>query len=327
MAVPRDSQIGALAVRKGFASQDEVVTALELQKRFEPSADRPSARVGEILVEMGALTDDMLRVLLEEQAALRERALSESASKELPAAPEAAVGRLAVKSAVGVTVNGQPLEGPRTLAPGDVVRIGNAVLTFDGAAAGPSLVPPAAPPKEEAPGGMLDRARRAVTGVTTRIFKRAKPEDELLPAAPSEGLGAKLTGAAKKTGETVRRLFKGAGKLKPKDRPAAHRRRDELLVEVARAGLRSATSDAPEAKAAREAISALEQAEHRTSMRGSAVTPDEISAQRNAIRASRERVEMTLVRYGWELVEKGPAPPGTEKQVAEIRSIEESLKD
>ena len=50
-----DSQLGALAVRKGFASQDEVVTALELQKRFEPSADRPSARVGEILVEMGEI--------------------------------------------------------------------------------------------------------------------------------------------------------------------------------------------------------------------------------------------------------------------------------
>jgi hypothetical protein len=328
MAGPPDSQLGALAVRKGFASQDEVLTALELQKRFEPSADRPSARVGEILVEMGALTDDMLRVLLEEQTALRERALSESAGTlpTVPADAAAPSGTLTVKSSVAVSVNGKPIDGPCTLAPGDVVRIGNAVVTFDGPGAGPSLVPPAEAPKEAAPAGMLDRARRAVSGITTRVFKRGHAE-EVLPAGPSEGLGAKLSGAAAKTGETVRKLFKAVAKLKPKDRPAAHRKRDELLQAIARAGLKGPSAGSPEAKACVSALSALDQAEHRTSMRGSAVTPDEISAQRNHIRAAKERVEMTLVRFGLELLEKGPVPAGMEKHVAEIRAIEESLKE
>ena len=175
---------------------------------------------------------------------------------------------------------------------------------------------------------MFDRARRAVSGVTTRIFKRGNAEEDVLPEAePSEGIGAKLKGAAQKTGETVRKLFKGSGKLKPKDRPAANRRRDELLQTVARAGLKGPASGTAEAQACLAALSALDQAEHRTSMRGSAVSPNEISAQRNAIRAAKERVEMTLVRFGWELLEKGPAPAGLESQIAELRSIEESLKD
>ena len=61
----REARLGTLAVRKGFASENEVQTALDLQKNLEPAADRPAARVGEILVEMGALTGDMLKVLLE----------------------------------------------------------------------------------------------------------------------------------------------------------------------------------------------------------------------------------------------------------------------
>jgi hypothetical protein len=331
MTAPRDSQLGSLAVRKGFASPDEVQTALELQGRFEPSADRPVARVGEILVEMGALTPDMLRVLLEEQAALRERALSES-SRQTPVPESSAAGRLVVRSPVAVSVNGAPLASPRAIGPGDVLRVGNAVIVFEGSAAGPVLLPPSEAPKEAATPapGVLGRvtgaAKRAVEGVTTRIFKRPKPE-EGPPAPASDGLGAKLMGAAQKTGETFRKLMKEVGKLRPKDRLAANRKRDELLQELGRAGLKDSRRDGPEARAAREALSALQKAEDHTSLRGSATTPSEASAQRNAIRAARERVELTLVRLGWELLQAGAVPAGLEAQAAEIRKIEEALKD
>ena len=59
---------GKLAVRNGFASEDEVDLAFEAQSEDESD---PAHRLGEILVEMGSLTPEQMESLLIEQARCR----------------------------------------------------------------------------------------------------------------------------------------------------------------------------------------------------------------------------------------------------------------
>lgn len=328
---PRRPRLGDLAVRKGFANEDEIQAALDMQSRFEPSADRSTARVGEILVEMGALTEEMLKALLEEQEQLERRAASSETPAAADPAPDPGHGRLLVKSAVSVTINGRPIDGPAALRPGDVLRIGTAVLCFEGTRPGPQLVPAEdAPPAPEEDPGVLVRVSdvakkglRSVHDVTTRLFRRkAEPGDGGPPsAAPSEGLGPKL----KRTGEAVRTLL-ARRKKGPKDRQAAYRRRDELLQEVGRAALRRRV-DLPEAAAVEEAQKFLDQVEHSTSLRGSAVSPAEVSAQRQAIRAARERVDTTLIKLGWKVLESNLEVPDTADALREVRELDATLAE
>ena len=302
-------RIGALAVRRGFASEPEIETALDLQKSLEPSADRPAAPVGQILVEMGALTEEMLAVLLEEQAKLRESGAPE------PEATAAAGGRLVVESSRPVTVNGRPVFSPRALEPGDVVRAGGAVLRYEGAPI--VLVPPAA-----APGSVLGKftgaARKSLESVraaTTRIFPKKETAD---------AIGSTLKGAASKTGETVRRLVKAVTKKRYKSKAEALRRRDELLAEVGRAELRAGVSGS-DAEAARRAQGSLDEGERQSNARGSATSPSEASAVRNAIKAAREQLDLALVRLGWQALREGRAPAGLDAAVQEIRAIDEAF--
>ena len=327
-APSRRPRLGDLALRKGFANEDEIQAALDLQSRFEPSADRPSARVGEILVEMGALTDEMLQALLEEQEQLERRGTPEPAHADVgTSAPDAGQGFLRVKSAVSVTINGRPVDGPAALRPGDVVRIGTAVLRFEGTRPGPQLVPADdAPPAPEEDPGVLGRVSdvakkglRSVHDVTTRLFRRKAEPGDGGPATPTEGLGPKL----KRTGAAVRSLL-ARKKKGPKDRQAAYRRRDELLQQLGRAALRRGV-DLPEAAAAVEAQRVLDQAEHSSSLRGSAVSPAEVSAQRQAIRAARERVDTALIKLGWKVREAKLEVPGTADALREIQELDEAL--
>jgi hypothetical protein len=326
-----EERLGALAVRKGFASENEVETALDLQRSLEPSADRPAAKVGEILVEMGALTADMLKVLLEEQEALRRRAGDEAPTQtDLPAVAEL---RLIVRSAVPLSVNGAPVLTTTAVKGGDILKIGTAILQVEGALTiVPSSEAPPEPPPRPAPragakavaSSVLDK----VTGLGTRFFKKKDASGTDLPAPAGPGLGAKLIGAAAATGATVKKLIKEAAKKKwAKDRLAANRRRDELLVEIARAAMRMGKIDGPELESARAALKTLDQAEHSTSLRGSAATMEEASQQRQAIKAARDRVEHALVKLGYLVLQKGPEPPGTAAQIREVREIDDALAE
>lgn len=317
MPSERKPKLGALAVRKGFASENEVETALDLQKNLEPSADRPAAKVGEILVEMGALTGDMLQVLLEEQVEAAGRAPEEP---EAPSTPDA---RLIVRSAVPLSVNGKPVTATTALKKGDILKIGNAVIQVD---ASLTIVPASdAPPEAVAPpkpAGMFGK----VADLGSRFFKKKEPSGTEMPAPAGPGFGEKLRNAAARTGATVKRMLKDAAKKKwAKDRLGSGRRRDELLIDVARAAIRIGKVEGPELEAAKAALRTLDQAEHTTSLRGSATSPDEASRHRTSIKAARDNVELALAKLGYLVLQKGPEPPGMAAKLAEIREIDEAL--
>lgn len=326
----REARLGALAVRKGFASENEVETALELQKNLEPSADRPATKVGEILVEMGALTGDMLKVLLEEQEIVRKRAAEDVAAEpEAPSTPDA---RLLVRSAVPLSVNGKPVDGPTEIRKGDILKIGNAVLQVE---ASLTIVPAADAPEEEvepppraAPAATAKSVFDKALDFGTRLFKKKESSGTDLPAPAGPGLGQKLKGAAAAAGGTVKKLLKDVGKKRwAKDRIGANRRRDELLQEIARAAMRTGKLEGPELDSARDALKALDQTEHTTGLRGSATTSEEASKQRQAIKAARDRVELALVKLGYLVLEKGPELPLMASKIREVREIDEALAE
>lgn len=327
--VEREARLGALAVRKGFASENEVQTALELQKNLEPSADRPAAKVGEILVEMGALTGDMLKVLLEEQELARKRALEESAT-DVAAAPDVPENRLIVRSAVPLSLNGKPVTETTVIKKGDILKIGNAILQVEAelsivpASDAPpetDVLPPRAPPAATAK-SVFDK----VADFGTRLFKKKEASGTDLPAPAGPGVGEKLKGAAAATGAAVKKLLKDVGKKRwTKDKVGANRRRDELLCEIARAAMRTGKVEGAELEAARSAMKALDQAEHTTSLRGSATTPEEQSRIRTSIKAARDRVDLTLVKLGYHVLKNGPELPALAAKIREVREIEEAL--
>ncbi|HEX7897071.1 MAG TPA: hypothetical protein VF950_04895, partial [Planctomycetota bacterium] len=127
-------------------------------------------------------------------------------------------------------------------------------------------------------------------------------------------------------GATVKKLLKDVGKKRwAKDRIGANRRRDELLVEIARAAMRTGKIEGPELEAARSALRHLDQAEHITGLRGSATSPDEASKHRQAIKAAKDLVEHALVKLGYFVLKKGVLPPGVIDKVREVHEIDEAL--
>jgi hypothetical protein len=322
----REARLGTLAVRKGFASENEVQTALDLQKNLEPAADRPGARVGEILVEMGALTGDMLKVLLEEQELVRRRAAEEKAEE---AGTSTAEARLIIRSAVPLSVNGKPVTSTAALKRGDILKIGNAVIQVDAALkVVPASDAPPEPPPPKAPEPETKSVFDKVAKIGTRFFKRKESSGTDLPDPAGPGLGQKLKGAAAATGATVKKLWKDVGKKKwAKDRLGANRRRDELLADIARAAMRTGKVEGPELESARAALKRLDEAEHITGLRGSATSPDEASKQRQAIKAAKDGVEHALVKLGYFVLKHGVLPPGVIEKVREVHDIDEALAD
>lgn len=311
MARGPGQRLGDLAVRRGFASEPEIETALDLQKNLEPSADRPSAPVGQILVEMGALTEEMLAVLLEEQAKLPEGAEAQGET------PPAAAARLTIESPRPVTVNGRPVFSPRGLEPGDEVRLGDAVLRYEGP---PITLVPSTAPAAGVLGKVTGAARKSLESVRS-ITTRMLPKKET-----AEAIGSTLKGAASKTGDTVRKLFKTVTKKRYKSKADAVRRRDELLARVGRAEI-AAGAPGPDAEAARRAQKTLDESEHQSSARGSATTAADAAAVRTAIRAAREQLDLALVRLGWQALREGRSPAGLDDVVKEIREIDEAFAE
>ncbi len=91
-----DKRLGQLAVRNGFATEDDVRAALDEQKRAYGTSKALPLRLGEILVEMGTLSEQQLRALLSAQARLAGTARPMLASKE-----EAATGWLVQEAGDG----------------------------------------------------------------------------------------------------------------------------------------------------------------------------------------------------------------------------------
>lgn len=140
-----DLSFGALAVKNGFASTSEIELALEAQK--DPESPTPP-KLGEILAEMGALTDDQIKTVLEAQARLKAASAPEVISFE-----EIQQAALVQESGPALLVNEEPLTGPRTLKTGDRLKAGELLLRFSGESI--EIVPrketPAEKPAEAAP--------------------------------------------------------------------------------------------------------------------------------------------------------------------------------
>ena len=101
---------GVLAVRKGLVTESEVDVALEAQR----DDGGPKHRIGEILVDMGTLTPDSVKRVLEDQDA------------------GSPTSRLRQQSGPSIRVNGDLVAGSRTLKAGDRVDVGAAVFAVEG---------------------------------------------------------------------------------------------------------------------------------------------------------------------------------------------------
>src|SRR5262245_13367602 len=100
---------GALVVQNGYASSSEVELALEAQKEGPAFENDAPHKLGEILAEMGTLTPTQIQSVLDAQAQLRQVQFV-----EIP------VSAFVQESGPAITVNDQPLTGPRTLKSGDL---------------------------------------------------------------------------------------------------------------------------------------------------------------------------------------------------------------
>lgn len=129
-----DLYFGAIAIKNGFASNSEIELALEAQK--DPESSSPP-RLGEILAEMGTLTDDQIRTVLEAQAKLREAEDAIAARIDKAGAPdvkfeEIQPAALIQESGPELRVNDELLASPRTLKEGDRLKAGDLLFRFSG---------------------------------------------------------------------------------------------------------------------------------------------------------------------------------------------------
>ncbi|RPH47783.1 MAG: hypothetical protein EHM91_05300, partial [Planctomycetota bacterium] len=112
---------GAVAVQNGFVSSSEVELALEAQKEGPAFENDAPHKLGEILAEMGTLTASQIQAVLDAQARLRQVQFV-----EIPAAA------FVQEAGPAISVNDQPLTGPRTLKSGDLLQSGDLKLRFTG---------------------------------------------------------------------------------------------------------------------------------------------------------------------------------------------------
>ncbi|GEM_PF-1982176 len=82
-----DRRLGSLAVRNGFASEEEVALALDEQKRAYQEERTLPKRLGEILVEMGTLSQQQIDSLLKAQARLAGRGATPASAAPSNVAP------------------------------------------------------------------------------------------------------------------------------------------------------------------------------------------------------------------------------------------------
>jgi hypothetical protein len=186
-----DLHFGALAVQNGFASPSEVALALETQKEGPAFESEAPQKLGEILAEMGALTREQIRALLDAQARLRAGASADpsASTTQLPVAfEEIDAAALDQEAGPPLTVNDEPLSAPRLLKAGDRLKAGELVLRFSGDSLEVRPKEPAASPTEPATpepsfASKLLPVLRAVDGLIARIPPALHPQRKYVLAA------------------------------------------------------------------------------------------------------------------------------------------------
>src|SRR5690349_21653803 len=156
MNAQSDLYFGALAVKNGYASTSEIELALEAQKEGPAFESETPPKLGEILVEMGTLTPEQIKSVLDAQSRLRNPAAEVVKFEEIPSAA------LVQESGPALTVNDEPLTQPRKLKSGDRLQAGEMLFRFSGesieiipkrdeaAESSTSISIPAAPPEPQA---------------------------------------------------------------------------------------------------------------------------------------------------------------------------------
>ncbi len=284
--------LGELAVRKGLATESEIETALDLQKAGED----PAPKVGEILIGMGTFSESDLQSLLLEQTSLRG-----TPAGDAPPRP----ARLVLESSDPVLVNGKPVAGPCALVDGDQLRIGEAVLRFEG---DDDLL--FLPLKPITPGGTTVELPTVPPPAATPVA----PPAEAPPAAtpPAGGLKETLRAAGGKAWEKTKRLFRDVTGKRAREKAAAIERRDLLLKESAEAALRSGFPG-PESEAAAKAAAAAQEAEKKPGV-----------AAKGAAKLARDKADRALLKLGRACLEKAGADPA---KAQELRDLDARVKD
>ena len=142
-----DSLFGAVAVHEGFASEAEVEVALEAQK--DVAGVNP--RIGQILLEMGALNQAQIDAVLAAQSRYRSASgIPETLPADPPAPAPRAAGsaspRLVQESGEPPRVNDEIVREPRLLLSGDRLSIGSSLFRFEGKVGSAPLLVPASTP-------------------------------------------------------------------------------------------------------------------------------------------------------------------------------------
>ncbi len=181
-----DSLFGALAVQEGFASEAEVEVALVAQK--DVAGVNP--RIGQILLEMGALNQAQIEAVLAAQGRYRAASgipetLPAAPPPPPPPAPAVASPRFVQESGEPPQVNDEIVREPRLLMTGDRLRLGGSVFRFEGKLDAAPLVVPVKQETQAAPGvsdppatpvstPLLQRLDRLVARILPRVHNHRK---------------------------------------------------------------------------------------------------------------------------------------------------------
>jgi hypothetical protein len=179
MKITPDGLFGALAVQEGFASEAEVEVALVAQKENNSGVGGVETRIGQILLEMGALNQAQIEAVLSAQVRYRSAIAPSERLPEPPLKPpqETSSPRLVQQSGERPRINDEAVHEPRLLKPGDTLRVGGSVFVFEGDMRSAPVVVPGVP------------AASAPEMEIPRDAPPSPPVEGLAPAEP-EGGGA-----------------------------------------------------------------------------------------------------------------------------------------
>ena len=174
-----DLHFGALAVKNGYASTSEIELALEAQKEGPAFESETPPKLGEILVEMGTLTPDQIKSVLDAQSRLRHE---ETAKPDVVKFEEIQPAAFVQEAGPALTVNGEPLTAPRTLKSGDRLKAGDLLFKFSGESL--EIIP------------KRDEANTSSTSIHIPVAETAaeapKAAEPPLPAEPKPKLSEKI---------------------------------------------------------------------------------------------------------------------------------------
>lgn len=178
-----DLHFGALAVKNGYASTSEIELALEAQKEGPAFESETPPKLGEILVEMGTLTPEQIKSVLDAQTRLREAG---EAKPDVVAFEEIQPAALVQESGPAITVNDEALTGPRTLKSGDRLKAGDLLFRFAGEAI--EIVPK----RELSPADSSTAILPLISPASEPAAEAPKVEAPAPPAEPKPKLSEKI---------------------------------------------------------------------------------------------------------------------------------------